>query len=32
VEDRKIAAAESRWHGRVTEATRQLVGLLETAP
>ena len=32
IEDRKIAAAESRWHGRATEATRQLVRLLETAP
>ncbi len=32
VEDRKIAAAELRWHGRATEATRQLVGLLEIDP
>ena len=31
-EDRKIAAAELRWHGRATEAARQLVGLLGTAP
>jgi hypothetical protein len=31
MEDRKIAAAELRWHGRATEAARRLVGLLETA-
>ena len=31
-EDRKIAAAELRWHGRATEAARQLVGLLARIP
>jgi hypothetical protein len=32
VEERKIAAAESRWRGRANEAASQLVKLLETSP
>ncbi len=32
VEERKVAAAESRWRGRANEAASQLVKLLETAP